>query len=94
MQTSNDLAHTRTSRFPSWTRRGASVLAVVALAAGCASSADDVPSSTLGGPGASVLNPEAEVPQVGLEPGSNLPPGTNNENELSPESTMPGVVGG
>ncbi len=91
MSISNHPAHTRTS---SWMRRGASVVAVAALAAGCSSSADDVPSTTVGGPGVSILNPEAEAPQVGLEPGSNLPPGTNNENDLSPDSTMPGVVGG
>ena len=94
MSISNHISRTRTSRFPSLMRGGASVLAVAALAAGCASSADDVPSTTLGGPGATTLNPEAEAPQVGLEPGSNLPPGTNNENEMSPDSTMPGVVGG
>ena len=94
MPVPNHLARTRTSRFSSWMRRGASVVAVAALAAGCSSSANDVPSTTLGGPGASTLNPDAGGPQVGLEPGSNMPPGTNNETDMSPDSTMPGVVGG
>lgn len=90
----------RTAQHRRWFRQAAAIAVVATLAAACSSSADEVPTTTLNGSAATTLSPEAEGPQVGLEPGSNMPPDVNStdpssgDDDVSPNTSTPGVVGG
>ena len=94
MSTSNRFPRfPRTSMRRRYVRHAASVAVAATLMAACSSSADEVPSTTLDGSGATTVNPEAEAPQVGLEPGSNLPPDVNSTDQSNDSSTGDGDMG-